>query len=200
MNKPLVTNPFVAADQRRRGKALFGTPDRVILQINSTDPVFAGLRRVERDEGEQRERRVEDANKLGVNAFVSGSDPSNNLMVVQNAPNISLGTLLAELEAKGFKYVGAHSYVKEGKKVPTNVLEFYKDLGTWKPQELPATVRAYLNTRVTAQVTVWARAKIDERGRIDSVLVTEGQPSQKKATGYLRFTESGNSYEVDRPE
>ncbi len=195
------TNPFVARDNRQRGKALFGTPNRVLIQILSDNSVFTGLRKVERDETVQREQRVEDANKLGVNAYLKGGDPNNNLQVVQNAPTVSLAKLVTELEAKGFRYMGAHSYTKEGKRVPTNVLQFYKDVGDWKPQELPAAVREYLATRVFAQVSVWARdAKLDERGRIDSILCSEGQPSAKKAVAQLRFTESGNSYEVDRPE
>lgn len=177
----------VSAEEKRRRRAVLTREAGTIL-IKITTPTDLGLAEKPRDERRIRSNQRAEAEKLGVNFIAYRPRGDTGFPVIEKRYRVRLDDFFSQLDQNGYRFVGGHKFLKEGRNHFTNVLEFrlVGNVGVFE-ENIPPAVREILNNGVFNDVCVWANQKDD--GRLDTINCIDGQQSWDEKRGcYLTFS------------
>lgn len=181
-------------EEAKRQSVLTRRPETVLVKLGGIGRAIEGLAEKTRDDVAIEMRHRDEAATRGLDARAyRGDQADTGYQIFNNAPQVYVDELVADLEASGLHYAGGHWFDRGGKAV--NVLEFSCDES--RRQELPEPVREALALRYQA-CTVWANWKFRDAAnrdagqyRLDTVNLNAGAATRK---GGQVLHVRGNSY------
>lgn len=195
------------ADEQARNRVfLEGRAQTVLIKINTKCDL--GLQEKVRDEARIVEQQAAQAEKQGVEFHAYRARGDSGKQLIENAASVSLRELLCQLAESGYTYNGGHRFTKQGKNVPTQVLEFVltnpkdnvekmdDDAIDAALDNMSASIELFLCNGFFSGVYVYANRT--ENGRLDTINCFEVEGTKKSPAQRLVIAGAkGGTYRLE---